>query len=78
LFGIRQHGGVDVDHDLVPLTGRPRVQLLVQCGLREEDQGGDLVAQAIQLADARGRFQQHGRWGRHGSASFGCPDSTPR
>jgi hypothetical protein len=39
---------------------------------------GNLVAEPVQLAYVRRRFEQHGRCGQHDMASFGCPDSTPR
>jgi len=35
---IRQHRGVDVDRDLIALARRPRVELVVQGGLREQAQ----------------------------------------
>jgi hypothetical protein len=36
---VLQHRGVDMDHDLVALPGRARIQRLVQRRLREHDQG---------------------------------------
>ena len=40
---IRQHGGVDVNHDLVALARRPGVELMVQGGLGEQGQGIGLL-----------------------------------
>jgi len=38
LLRIRQHGGVHVDHHLVPLAGGAGIQLVMQRGLGQQRQ----------------------------------------
>ncbi len=38
LIRIREHGGIDVDHDLVPLSGRAGVDPVMERALREQRQ----------------------------------------
>jgi hypothetical protein len=59
LAGLRrigQHGRIDMDHYLIPLTRCPRIQLMVQRRLREQGQRVRL------LLGSGGRLQQWIGW----------------
>ena len=43
LSRVGQHRGVDVDHDLVPLSRRAGIEPVVQCRLREQGQRVSLL-----------------------------------